>query len=327
MNKISVIIPVYNVEQYIEECLDSLLNQTYKNLEIICIDDGSTDRSGWICDQYVKKDSRIKVIHQKNSGAGAARNKGLDIASGDYIAFVDSDDYIEKNMYEELYNALIFNNAQIAGCETISLFQDKINYPNTTGKEMIFSGVDFLALSSKHWKYYIMVNKLFSRAVVGNMRFPEKNVIDDGFFTYQIIARAARVVWCDKAFYFYRQRKSSVMNKKEYQLKRDYDAVKLFKERLEFVKARYPKVISSFQVKMIDSYINIILREELDDQDVKKCLSYMRRNCQEALFKEYSYKESVWIILFMFFPNVMIKRSRNRYQLNAEEKIKGVLFE
>lgn len=327
MDKISVVIPVYNVERYIKECLESLLNQTYENLEIICIDDGSTDRSGWICDQYAKKDSRIKIIHQKNSGAGAARNKGIDYASGDYIAFVDSDDYIEKTMYEELHKALICNNAQIAGCETISLFQDKINYPNTTEQEIIFSGLDMLSLSSQHWKYYIMVNKLFSKDVVDSVRFPEGNIIDDGFFTYQIIARASKVVWCDKALYFYRQRKSSAMNKKEYQLKRDYDAVKLFKERLEFVKEKYPKVISSFQVKMIDSYINIIFRGELDKRDIKECLSYMRHNCKESLFKEYSYKESVWILLFMFFPNVMIRRKRSKHQIDEAEKVEGILFE
>ena len=105
MDKISVIVPFYNVEPYIRNCVDSIINQTYKNLEIILADDGSTDNSGKICDEYALKDNRIKVLHLKNGGPGIARNAGLDVATGKYIGYVDSDDYIEPDMYETLYNA------------------------------------------------------------------------------------------------------------------------------------------------------------------------------------------------------------------------------
>ena len=106
-DSISIIVPVYNVEKYLEKCIDSILNQSYQNLEIILIDDGSTDNSGSICDEYKKKDQRVQVIHQKNQGQSSARNAGLNIAKGSYIGFVDSDDWIEQNMYEKLYKNII----------------------------------------------------------------------------------------------------------------------------------------------------------------------------------------------------------------------------
>ena len=114
--QISVIVPIYNVEKYLAKCIDSIINQTLTNIEIILVNDGSTDNSRKIIDKYDKKDSRIKVIHKKNGGQGSARNAGLDIAKGEYIGFVDSDDWIDSNMYENLYNAAISNNADIVVC-------------------------------------------------------------------------------------------------------------------------------------------------------------------------------------------------------------------
>lgn len=114
---ISVIIPVYNVEKYLHRCLDSVIEQTYKNLEVILIDDGSTDHSGEICDDYAAKDVRIHVIHQENQGVSAARNKGLDTAKGEYIAFVDSDDYILPEMYAKMLECIIENNVDFCVCQ------------------------------------------------------------------------------------------------------------------------------------------------------------------------------------------------------------------
>ena len=116
MEKISIIVPVYNVEKYLKTCLDSIINQTYQNLEIILVDDGSTDNSGEICEEYRKTDSRIILIHKENEGLSMARNFGLDIASGDYISFVDSDDFIARNMMEALYNRLLETQSDMAIC-------------------------------------------------------------------------------------------------------------------------------------------------------------------------------------------------------------------
>ena len=116
MKKISIIVPIYNTKKYIDRVVNCLINQTYHNLEIILVDDGSTDGSSMLCDKYKKKDNRIKVIHQKNSGVSVARNVGLKHATGEYIGFVDSDDYISLNMYETLYNNLINTNSDISVC-------------------------------------------------------------------------------------------------------------------------------------------------------------------------------------------------------------------
>ena len=115
---ITVIVPVYNVEKYLTRCVDSIINQTYKNLEIILVDDGSTDSSPAICDNYAKKDSRINVIHKQNNGASSARNAALDIASGDYIGFVDSDDYINRDMYASLFDSIVDSGSDMAICES-----------------------------------------------------------------------------------------------------------------------------------------------------------------------------------------------------------------
>ena len=116
MDLISVIIPIYNVEQYLKECLESVINQTYRNLEIILVDDGSKDKSGKICDEYKNKDERIKVVHKENGGLSDARNAGMKIATGKYIQFIDSDDFIDKDMIETLYNLIIENEADISMC-------------------------------------------------------------------------------------------------------------------------------------------------------------------------------------------------------------------
>ncbi len=123
---ISIIIPVYNVERYLRECIDSIIAQTYKNLEIILVDDGSSDKSGEICDEYSKKDSRIKVIHKKNGGLSDARNVALDIAKGDYIGFIDSDDYIEKDMFQILYNLAEEYNAEISSISFYKMLENKV---------------------------------------------------------------------------------------------------------------------------------------------------------------------------------------------------------
>ena len=126
MPKISVIVPVYNVEKYLRKCIESILNQTFREFELILVDDGSTDSSGKICDEYALKDSRIKVIHKENGGASSARNAGLDVAKGEYIGFVDSDDWIEMDMYGELYRLIKENNTDISVCGINNIKRYKI---------------------------------------------------------------------------------------------------------------------------------------------------------------------------------------------------------
>ena len=215
---ISVIIPVYNVEQYLCECVDSVINQTYKNLEIILVDDGSTDSSGKICDDYAHKDERISVIHQKNSGLSGARNTGIDNASGDYIYFLDSDDYIDPNALESLIVIAEKNSSDIVFFDAISFadtkdFTVKQNYIRKN-KYLTDSGRNVFCMMTQKKEFHssvplMLLNKAFAQK--NQLRFVPEILHEDMIFTYQAIVLAKSVSQCDKALYHRRCRKNSIM--------------------------------------------------------------------------------------------------------------------
>lgn len=221
---ISIIVPVYNVESYLEQCIDSILAQTYKDLEIILVDDGSTDQSGDICDRYAEKDSRVRVVHQVNSGSSRARNAGLKICHGDYLGFVDSDDYIDPDMYKILLDNLLREDADISACESYDVFPDHTEISGNEKAYFIFSGKEAaksLFVRSKSFSggvKRVVWNKLYKRSVFftrGRMciAFPEKtNYGVDNYVTPMILYRTHRVVYSGRYLYFYRQRKGSVVH-------------------------------------------------------------------------------------------------------------------
>ena len=209
---ISVIVPVYNVEAYLDKCIRSIVDQTYKNLEIILVDDGSPDRSGAICDAWAARDSRIRVIHQKNAGGGAARNAGLDIASGDLIAFVDSDDYLSADMYSHLYE-LLGRGADIAECAYQDVWDSSASFPETPFTVTRWDTQSALEQHIRDRAFRQLIwNKLYRRETVGSIRFPVGTRIDDEFFTYQVLANAGTLIRSDRVCYAYRQQQSSVMH-------------------------------------------------------------------------------------------------------------------
>lgn len=208
MNKISVIVPCYKVEEYLPQCIDSIIGQTYKNLEIILVDDGSPDKCPLICDEYAQKDSRIKVIHKENGGLSSARNAGLDIATGDYIAFVDSDDWLELDMYETLYNLINNYNVDIAVCDIVK-FSNDVNVKDGD------DGEDVLVITSPkdafmHQFYekpcirFEVWNKLFRREIVSDIRFKEGQIYEDIYFDKCVFQRINRIAYIPKYKYCYR---------------------------------------------------------------------------------------------------------------------------
>ncbi|MCR5306712.1 MAG: glycosyltransferase [Oscillospiraceae bacterium] len=212
---VSVIIPVYNVKPYLCESIDSVIRQTYRNTEIIIVDDGSTDGSSEICDAYQKKDKRIKVIHQKNRGLSAARNAGLDAANGEYIAFLDSDDAFCRNMIEVMIKSITENHADIAACSVYICFSDRrmkvsqsrsrVNY-----KSNIRSAQTVLELmAERKFKFYVW-NKIYSRCLFDQLRFPEGRVYEDIIFMPQMMSRAKRVVQIDLPLIMYRKHAGSI---------------------------------------------------------------------------------------------------------------------
>ncbi len=242
--KVSIIIPVYGVEAYLEECINSLINQTYTNLEIIVINDDSPDRCPEICDLFERLDKRIKVIHKPNGGAASARNQGLDVLTGEYFTFVDSDDYVKSTYIEELVKTLENNDADIAVCSFEYLFKDRTVVKGYQGDLLAMTQIDFLKRFLSDWTCGIIWNKLFKVELLGQIRFPEGHKIDDEFFTYQLVMNAKKVVLFNSILYEYRMRSSSVMKAS--------DGERLLSDKLQYLCERFEKVIFYYPELKID---------------------------------------------------------------------------
>jgi glycosyltransferase involved in cell wall biosynthesis len=213
---ISVIVPVYNVEKYLSRCVDSIINQTYKNLEIILVDDGSPDNCPAMCDEYVKKDSRIKVIHKENGGLSDARNAGMKVAKGDYIGFVDSDDWIELNMLERLLSEIIKNNCDVASCGVKMVWED-----NSKKSRMLFpidadcvidgteNALDSLMFDNRIIQ--TVWNKIYKKSIIENILFPVGKINEDEYWSWRAIAKSKRVICLSEPMYNYVQRSGSIM--------------------------------------------------------------------------------------------------------------------
>lgn len=213
MPKISVIVPFYNVERYARQCIESIKNQTYINLEIILVDDGSPDNCGEICDEYAASDNRIKVIHKPNGGLSSARNAGLDAATGEYIGFVDSDDWIEPEMYEKMLDAIVSNNSSIAVCNVIYDYKNAAEsnkYKVAVNKTVARDEVLKMLMDDKYLNNYA-VNKLYHREVISD-RFPVSHDFEDIYVAIRWFSNASAVSFIDFEGYHYRQRKGSIMH-------------------------------------------------------------------------------------------------------------------
>lgn len=248
---ISVIMPVYNVGAYLSQSIDSVLQQDHRNLELILIDDGSTDGSGAICDAYAAKDSRVRVIHQKNGGAAAAKNAGLKVASGTYLCFVDSDDFLEPNVYGYMLQILTEQGADAVQFS----FQDL--YTNRTEPQILNPCVlnerEYLTRFTKDWTCPLLWNKLYKRSLFEGVFFEEGHKIDDEYFTYQGFLNPCKVVFDDRIIYNYRKRASGVMGSPEAGAQRILDCIDSIAKRREKVVARWPELRRPFDENYLDA--------------------------------------------------------------------------
>lgn len=253
--KISVIVPVYKVEPYLRKCLDSIVGQTYRNLEIILVDDGSPDNCGAICDEYAARDERIKVIHQPNGGLSAARNTGLDIATGEYIGFVDSDDWIEPDMYEYLLSGARQTEADIAVC---GIFEELPNRQNircwheaeTFDTE---SGLKELLLRKKY--SHSAWDKLYRRTLFDGVRFPNGRNFEDIATTYRVFEKATTVRLMPEAKYHYLQRPDSIMG--DSTLPNRVDGHIAAKEQYLDMKDRWPQFRGLLEAWCISAAVSV----------------------------------------------------------------------
>lgn len=233
--KVSIVVPVYGVEKYIAECIESLLAQTCTNLEILLVDDGGKDHSPEICDRYAAQDTRIKVIHKPNGGAASARNAGLDAATGDYICFVDGDDAVHPDYVKSLLSELTTQNADMAVCgfRNWSRIGTKIIDCDNTG---VYTGQEYLLRFLRDWSCSLLWNKIFRREVIGDIRMEEGHKVDDEFFTYLVVMNCRKVVLFDTPLYDYRLRGSSVMQAMGPHLER------VMLDRVEYITTRYRNI-------------------------------------------------------------------------------------
>lgn len=213
-NLVSVIIPIYKVEKYLAKCIDSVLNQTYKNLEIILVDDGSPDNCGKICDEYALKDSRIKVIHKKNGGLSDARNAGLDLSCGEYVLFVDSDDYIHSDMINILYTTLKRDDSDMAVCNVQYVDENDNNLDNkmkVVDAEKL-TGYQVLQKLQSNDTFIISCAKLYKKVLFEQIRFPVGRIHEDEFIAHRLFNKCKTVSCISQRLYYYLQREGSITN-------------------------------------------------------------------------------------------------------------------
>lgn len=285
--RISVIVPVYNVEEYLSRCVDSILAQTHSNLEVILVDDGAKDASGVICDGYAAKDPRVKVIHKKNGGLSSARNRGLEAAGGEYIAFVDSDDWIEPDAYAHLLHIMDKYDVKLVcggrydvdgdtGEKTVGLCparEEVISAEELAGRIFLWDGCDSSAC-----------DKLYHRSLLENFRYPEGKVCEDVPVTYRIVLAAERVAVSDKPFYNYCHRSGSIstaaaITEKTFHFSRHTEEI------YPYIRQHYPAIENQARYLRVRSLSHILLLLEQAEKDTRKQFSAEYRHARKELKK------------------------------------------
>lgn len=256
---ISVIVPVYKVEQYLGRCIESIQNQTYRNLEIILVDDGSPDQCGQICDNYMQNDSRIRVIHKTNGGLSDARNAGIQIARGNYLGFIDSDDYIAPDMFAHLYQLLVDNKADISICSAVVVSEDGQAEFTNGDLTKVLTGEDILSQMIYRNLFTVNTwNKLYKRNLFDNIRFPKGMLYEDLATTYKLMDISDCVVCSNAQKYAYVQRSGSIMNQTG--LKMNPDKVEILSEMWQYFTLRKKPFTNEIKAGVIRYAVNDIFR-------------------------------------------------------------------
>lgn len=316
-SQITVIVPVYNVELYLAKCLESIINQTYEELEIIVINDGSTDSSGGICDQYARLDSRILVIHQSNEGISAVRNRGLDSTTSKYVTFVDSDDFLNLDAIEILYDFLIESNAQISIGHVQKIDPDGIllasQNPKLIDKLKIYDNHGAISAMYDHQyadslSFVVVTAKLYDFQLFDNLRFPVGKLYDDEYVNYKLLLRANKIVYLAQTVYFYLIRNDSI-TRSSYSLQK-LSRLEALEERLEILAKNqmedlvqnttyvYFRELSNHLIKLPKFFPNEI--------EIYNSLALKHKNSGWSLLKStpISIKSYVYILVHLFFRNL-----------------------
>lgn len=305
-NLVSVIVPIYNVEKYLKNCVDSILSQTYSNIELILVDDGSPDNSPVICDNYKNRDNRVKVIHKKNGGLSSARNAGLEICTGNYIMFVDSDDWIEKDLIERMIAIITNNPVELVTCG--KYLDNGTNKKSITSKKSgILSVEEAIKDSIFDEKVGIAAwGKLYCRKIFDHIRFPEGEIHEDVAVIYHIFSECSRIYVLNYPGYYYRYNDGGI-SKQSYSKK--YDIVlKHVLENEEFIINKYPKVALYGSAMVANTCVEMLIKIiRTDDGIINFDEQYhIYRNNLKNRFLIYIFsallkpKKIMWALIFTF---------------------------
>lgn len=324
---LSVIIPVYNVEKYLKRCVDSIINQTYENLEIILVDDGSPDKSGGICDEYAKTDKRIKVIHQENAGLSGARNSGISAAKGDFITFVDSDDWIDKDMYRQMLEYQRANDLDIVCADTYLVKFSKTDFRPLFENDMIFSGQEALNLILTGKIDNAAWNKIYRTIVFGDVRYPLRRIYEDVATTYKVFAKAAKIGYLKKPFYYYFLKNPNSLIATSFNVKSRYDAFVGYKERYEYAKVNCEQdVVDSCYKLMIKHALSTLTAMygsgvQLENSKYQNIESVIIENQKANCIYDFNLKNRILLWSFLHCKHIHMIYA---YLSGATKKIKNI---
>ena len=253
---ISVIVPVYNVEKYVEKCINSIMRQTYKNLEIMIVNDGATDNSRLVCEALAKKDKRIRLINKENGGLSDARNVGIDNANGKYISFIDSDDYVEENYVELLYNTIKQYDADVSIASHKVIYEKNI-IDKSTGKKFCATSKEILemllydnGIDTSAW------GKLYKRELFKDIKFPKGRLFEDSATIYKLIDKSEKIAVYSKPVYNYIIRNDSISNEKFSE--RKLDLITSTKEMTEYIRKKYPELNKACNRRLMYAYLSTL---------------------------------------------------------------------
>lgn len=305
---ISVIVPVYNVEKYLENCVDSIIKQTYKNIEIILVDDGSSDNSGNLCDNFMENDSRIKVYHKKNGGLSDARNYGIKKANGSYITFIDSDDTIDNDYIEYLFSLIEKYHVDLSIC-TYSVITDdkKISYIDEDIEVKLDKITALKELLCENKFSVSACAKIYKKELFYNIEFPKGKLCEDNGTTYKLIEKCDYVAYGSKSKYNYYKRSNSIMTSSFNERKFDLiDLVDNMKDELEI---KYPELHDVILKKQILARFSIlrqiVLSDYKNEEKINEIINFIMQNKKFILKnKNISKREKIALISLMFGKNV-----------------------
>lgn len=313
MNKISIIVPVYNVEKYLDKCITSILEQSYADFELILINDGSTDRSGIICDEYKKSDSRVIVIHQENKGLAAARNTGIEKSRGKFITFIDSDDYIHFDMIKVLYSNIIKYKGDISICKYHMVYDEnknnEINYKNNTKQLSNIEAVKLIVEKSQA-NMIVACCKLYDKNLFNNIRYPIGKCHEDEFITYKLLYESNTIVVSDAKLYYYLQRTNSITGKK-FSIKR-LDKLEALQQAITYFEDNKNKELIylariRYLINIQIAYFKVKYEMKPNNEVLSMLINLYRKEfkkCSVKNIKRVSWLKQIQVLFFNIYPNL-----------------------